>query len=626
MNLGIRLLTFILVSFSFSFGYAQSKKSEPAKATSLRMMQSKAHLEEMITERFRATIATSLDKSVFDVSVQVKLAEAPAQTKTTVLKSMSEASKPLDLTVGLVDADAIIRRYEQDLATMKEREAILVRAGQEPEFVVRTVTISVGLQPTLSKEYFDKFNEWLKNRVQAEFGSIGKSEVDFLQPAPDKKEIPKTLLDYLTTFQGLIGFAILAAALILVVLLFKFVGSKDALEERRLKAQLQQQQQMKLQQEQPREVAPLEEDKPALPEPPARDLSFELDVARELQAKIIWSSSENFQRLNEVLHGWLETGERGLFKAACLMDILISYGGKQGADRPLPFEWSMAVPPTFRKQMRQVFERMAALELPEKIRILEEVYWDLVSIKVLGANALAQPFQFVSAIPMSEMKTILAGQNPRMRTLVVLHMPEEQREDYFKLLPIEGKKEIFEQTIQMEQVLNTDIETASETLKFEVKKVGQGDARTVSLRSMAPKLLESMTVYDEIMLLKEISQKISDGAISLKQSFPSLAFIGEWPEAKAKLVMAGATTDEVLTFLRLMPELKEKILPVCAPRVQTIVQEELRKEDQTSKEAKEQHLGSLKLRLLQAVNKEGINLEEIFPSSPTTSGGLRAAS
>jgi hypothetical protein len=178
----------------------------------------------------------------------------------------------------------------------------------------------------------------------------------------------------------------------------------------------------------------------------------------------------------------------------------------------------------------------------------------------------------------------------------------------------------------MEQVLNTDIETASETLKFQVKKVGQSDSQAVSLRSMAPKLLESMSVYDEIMLLKEISQKISDGAVSLKQSFPSLAFIGEWPETKAKLVMAGATTDEVLAFLRLMPELKEKILPVCAPRVQAIVQEEFKKEDQMSKEAREQHLASLKLRLLQAVNKEGINLAEIFPSAPAATGGLRAAS
>jgi len=414
--------------------------------------------------------------------------------------------------------------------------------------------------------------------------------------------------------------------LILAVFLAKAVGLKDAQEMRKFQAQLQQNQQMKLNQEN----SPLLEDSKDQRDaqaPPERNLEFEFDMIRDLHAKIVWSSSENLQRLNDVMQGWLESGDRGLFKAACLMDVLISFGGRSEKQNRLPFEWSMTVPATFQKKMRDVFLKMTTLENPEKIKILDEVYWDLVTLKVLGERNLKQPFQYISAIPVSEMKTLLDQQNPRMRTLVVLHMPEDVRDDYMKTLPLPAKKEIFEQTIQMEKVLATDIETASEALKFEVKRGSkETDAQSVSLRSMAPKLLESMSVRDEISLLKEISRSLSDGGLSLKRNFPSLAFINEWPDAKAKMVFMSASMDEVLTLLRMMPEVREKILPLCAPRVREIVSEDLKKEDQASPEAKEKSLASLKLRLLQVINQENIHLEEIFPDGSSFAGGHRAAS
>jgi hypothetical protein len=76
-----------------------------------------------------------------------------------------------------------------------------------------------------------------------------------------------------------------------------------------------------------------------------------------------------------------------------------------------------------------------------------------------------------------------------------------------------------------------------------------------------------------------------------------------------------------------MPELKDRVLPLCPPRVQEIVGGDLSKPDQMSDETKERYLSALKLRLLQTVNRESINLEEIFPEkSPEPEGGLRVAS
>lgn len=600
-----------------------------SKDRSSSLIESKARLEDLITQRLKSTIATTLAKDAFDVSVQVEMVEIPPrkpETKSAASSRGMQVETPLDFTVGLVDAEALIRKYEDDLRDARDREFMLLQKSNreiKPEFVVKSVSVLVGLKPSLGEEYAKELEGWLKRRLTPDFGTTATATVNLLKNAPEI-ETPKTVLDTVSKVQSLLGLGFLALAALLSVLLMKFLPSKDASEYRKFGAQLQQQ--MRLQQEDRRSLKELEQEpeKPKLEEP--KGLSgHELEMIRELQGKIIWSFSENMARVGDVLQEWLESGERGLFKSACLIDVMISAKGRSGnPSLDGNVEWARIFPPDFQRRMKDTFDGMSKLAALERIQLLEEVYWDFVSIKTLGPSALNQPFQYVHDIPAREVKNLLADQQPRLRALVVLHMSDENREDYLKQIPFEGKREIVEETLQMEKVLSTDIEAASETLKFAMKQT-QEDTRTVSLKSMAPKLLGSMTAVDEIRLLKELEAKVSDGALSIKRTFPSLAFVGEWPDHLLKMVFSSALNDEVMAFLRLMPESKERVLSLCPPRVREIVESDISKDDLMSLEAKEKNLSALKVRLLRVVNREGVNLEEIFLEK-SSQGGFRAAS
>lgn len=614
-------LIFSTLFIASSLGYAQSKE----RNTSL--LEAKSRLEELIGQRLRSTIATTLDKNAFDISVSIKLVPAPPKKTLAISPEVRERTEgTLDLTVGLIDADSLIRKYEDEIKELKNREALYssrMVAEDKPEFIVKSIEVFVGLDAAFGDEYAKELEGWIQNRLTPDFGKAIKTNVSLLKTAPLPTISRQTPIDILTKFQSLLGYALLAFAVILGTLLMKFLSSKDAKEQRKLTAQLQQS--VKSADEAKQLTPVMEENKKPLLEAPTGPTAHELEAIRELHGKIIWSSSGNLDNLNGVIHGWLETGDRGLIKTACLMDVLISVSGrKESTGRGFNLEWDKVIPNEFQKKMRDTFEEMARLSAGEKISTLEEVYWDLVSVKTLGAQSLSVPFQYVSAIPAHEVRNLLAAQQPQIRAMVVLHMPEEAREDYMRRLPLEDKREIVEQTLQMEKVLSTDIETASETLKYAIKKQDV-NTKVISLKSLAPKLLESVSIVDEIMLLRDISQKLSDGGNSIKRSFPSLAYVSEWPEKSLKLIFNSASSDEVQAFLRLMPELSSQILPLCAPRVQTIAGDDLRKEDSMSIEMKERHLSSLKLRMLQVLNTQGLNLEEVFPEVEST-GGLRAAS
>lgn len=615
---------FLILAFGVSMPGAFAQKKDRSSS----LLEYKARLEELITQRLSSTIATTLQKDDFNVSVQVDLI-AVSSNKSLSKSEMNRASglgKPLDLSVGLVDAEALIRKYESDLREARERQIILAQQAAseiKPEFNVKSIQVFLGLKSSLGEDYAKELENWVKQRLTPDFGSTVSVTASLLKSAPSAPAEPTSFFDLLNKIQSLLGFFVLAFAGLVAVLLMKFISSKDASENRKLTAQLHQN--VRLQQEEKAALpVPDKEEQVKLPEPAAMS-GRDLEAIRELKGQIVLSLSENNTRLNEVLQGWFENGEKGLYKAACLMDVMVSAKRLLSEmNLGLHIDWSHAVPPNFQRRMAEIFSNMSSLGPSDRIQILEEVYWDFISLKALGPFALSQPFQFVEAMPVNEVKNLLADQQPRLRTLAVLHMNDETREDYMKRLPYESKREIFEETFQMEKILSTDIEAASETLKFAIKQK-QDDTKTVSLKSMAPKLLNALSALDEIRLLRELSSKLSDGAVSIKRTVPALAYLGEWPDHLLKRIFSTAVSDEVMAFLRVVPESKERLLPLCPPRVQEIVGGDLMKPDQTTEEMKERHLSALKLRLIQTVNREGINLEEIFPAA-ASDGGLRVAS
>jgi hypothetical protein len=590
--------SFILVVLSTA-AFAKSSQQ-----TSL--FEEKTKLETAITSQIRNILATALDKSTFEVSAQVTLTDAKSS-----MAHDEKPTKPMDLSVGLIDAESLIHRYQDEIQELSTQQ------NTGPNFWVKSVQISVGLDSSLGKPYALELEKWMTKKVAADLGVKTKVFVDLIKDKPEKKENPKSFFDYVSQLQLLIGLLVLALTALLLLALSKFIVSKDTLEKHKFTAELNQNIKSKEEEAKPvEELEPAEEEKLlALAETP----EIVLQKLASLQSKIFWAIHGTTQQLEKILKVWTDSGKKGFYKAACLIDILLAGEGKDVGK--FAIAWDKLIPENSRKDMREIFESMATLSAEERIEILEDVYWDIVSLKTLGAGTLETPFDYVGRLSMPEIYNVVLKQDPKLQALTVLHMNEDVRNDFIKGISFENKKELVASCYSMDDVLETDLQVASESLKFQFSRSSQSE-KTLSIPSMTPRILNSFTVIEEIQVLNELKEKLAGKIMSVKRSHPSLAFLMDWPTHYLKLVFARANNDEVTAFLRLYPETSTQILALCPPRVQTIVSDDLPREDRMTMESKEKNLNSLKLKMLQVINSENINLETLFAE---VGGNLRAA-
>ncbi len=628
MKLALSTIIFILCTALIApkFAFAQTLGDAD-------LIHAKTQVEDAINKRLRATVGTTLEKDTFEVSVQAELTQVSTNKPFTPVRKIASEPRALDLTAGLIDAEGLIRSYEEEIDNLKIRQEIITQTilqetNNKKEFKVKSLNIQVGLQEIYGEEYSKVFLDWLKKTTENDFSGISTNvEVNLIKSKPIEPKLPTGFFDYISQLQTLIAALLLFFTVLVSIFLIKRMSSKDATEERSLRARLQQQHN-ELQMERPAEpvIDIVEEDEQKLI--PQRSLGqFELDMLKDVHSKVVWTVNQNTKNIKDIMSVWLDAGDRGYVKAACLLDVVASQNDRLKESNKIEsiLNFNDIIPDSVKKSMRSTFDKMADSSFEDRLKILEEVYWDLLSLKALGASYLQQPFDYISKVPTKDIQAMLEGQSGQMRALAVLHLPEAKQEEYLEKATFEQKKEIIENALNMNAVLVTDIETASETLKFEVKKkVNTQD--TVSMQSLVPRLFASISVLDELLLLKDIVPKISDGGISLKKNIPSLAFIHEWPEEKARNLFTQATNDEVMSLVKVYADKKDQILNLCPSRIKTIVNDDFNLEDKMDIKTKNKHLSSLKLKLLKMVNKGEVDLDSIFTVSNNTEEAVRVAS
>ncbi len=278
----------------------------------------------------------------------------------------------------------------------------------------------------------------------------------------------------------------------------------------------------------------------------------------------------------------------------------------------------------FQTVMQPVFKKMSEMPIQVKRQLLDEIYWDLTSSRHLGSRSIFEPFGFIDSNNGSSIQNMLSQQSPEVRALTVLHMRPEVQEIYIKDLDPDSKRALIIDSFNIADVKLTDVEALSEQLKFQLKGEAAGKG-IVSIRPKALKLLENLSVLEELQFLKGIEEKLSDHGLSIKQNHPSLAFIGQWPEDKLRPLIQLVTVEEIVSFLRIFPEMKENLLPLCRPRVSAIAESELAREDKMSKEDKLKNLSSFKQRLTEIVDGGQVSLIEIFTTDGDTVTGVQSA-
>ncbi len=562
----------------------QSKNS----STSLHpeLLGAKTLLEDLLARRYSQELASQIDRQAFSLSAQLELKEMAKEANDLGLDDDS----PADLFLGNLDPESLLKKYPLlDGASSTQ--------GFLKNYRIQSVYISVGLKENLTPETKAQVEKWLHQRLNLEFANNGKGTVSFIREESAKPMIhPKTFLEWLSQYQTFAGQLVLALAILLGTLLWKALSSSDKITQSGDSTS----QPSTTQTSQP---AASSESIPVVPPP------TESDHSTKIIPEDFPGLSSEIKQLNEEIHGlslklsdseqlirtWCQSGEEGLLKIACFAEVAGKELGK------------LSIPIDLLPKVSEVFLRMPELSLKDKRNALQKAYWDILAILNLGPESLQQPFSYLGGMKINLINQVLMNQNPKMKALVSLYMPTDLRTSYLQTLNSETKKALIQSTAELTEV---SVEELNSVDTFVKGKIQPGTRKNlVSLGQGLQKIVQSMTKIEEITLL----QKMTGPAFEdYKRSIPSLAFIGSWKDEYLNLLISRASNDEILAYLRVNPELQEKILSLSSPMVVEVVSDELSRPDTTQNKDKNALLSTFTKRIEQLVKNKEIDLEQAF--------------
>jgi hypothetical protein len=568
----------------------------------------KAFLEDILVRRYSQALSTLVDRQAFSLGAQLQLVDAPKEKPKDGPKS-AENEEPDDLLLGTLDPDQLLKQY----SLPDEKAAIVSLLARKR---VKTVSVFVGLKEEIGKEVKAEVEKWLETRLNTEFGKSGKGQVNFVKTLPEKPEKPekkpetppaKQWWDWLNQFQTLVGQVFMAMIALLAIILWRFTTSKGDLKT----SNSSDSPSIKLTAEglgaNPAnaakakaaggagQVADSEE-----PESFERKIQVRQEV-HGLSAKINALAPKLNNQFESIVRSWCQAGDEGFLKLVCFAEAV----GKDLGGLNIPVDAM--------KDVGEVFGKMTSISSKEKIQALEKVYWDLVTVMNLGADSLNQPFGYLSKSNPGTISQILMDQNPKMKTLVALHLPDDVRRNFIKPLTVAQKMELLESAAQLHEVSTDELKSLDNSMK---SKMSKGDSlNLVSLDMSLEKVASALSLREEIELLGELK---SPGIMEFKRSYPSLAFLPEWPDSELKKLVVRMNSDQAILYLSLKPGMKDRIIALSPPFLSELILEELSRKREINKNDEENILTSLSEVMKELAFIKEVNLQEIFAGTNTS--------
>lgn len=605
-NRFVRLATaiFIAVQFVFPASYAASPTALAPDALS-----AKALLEDLLARRFTQNLATRLDRSMFSISAELDLQAVPRKIEQPPTVAVSGEMEPIsDLTLGMLDPEALLKNYSPPGQQHEVAKQFL------EGFKIRTVAVNVGLSETVPAEARTEIEKWVTERVNSEFGKVGKGTVTTIRVAPQKAPemaAPKTTWDMLNQFQSLAGQLALAAAIVLGVLLWGILTPRKAATQGAapVESSSTTSNTNVSSGATPAAVGMSEEEKQRLAdEKQAREEEIARLGVDSLKEKILEVLPKINLHLEAIMRSWSQSGETGWKKVAIFSEVV----GKEVGKLPIPVD---AV-----SDITRIFARMSEVQVREKHEILQKSYWDLLTVLNVGPSALEQPFGYLGGLNIGMVSQVLMEQNPKMRTVVSLFMPTELRSKFMKTMSLDAKRELLVAAAGMSEIPSAELRDFDRGLMSKFKS--DEKAEIVPLEMTLNKLVEALEPVEEVVLLAGMQ---GPAAEEFRRTTPTLAFLAEWPDDAVGTLLAQASTDEVVALCRVRPDLQERLLKVAPQLTVAMVTDELSKPDKLSAKDKGVWIESLAKRLRTLVMTKTLVLDEIFPfkenGASVTEGG-----
>lgn len=605
------LAAFAAIVFSVNCGWAAPASESKSVSLKPEALGAKAYLESLIVRRYSLELATLVHRDEFSLGAQLDLTSiAPTLPAQAAPKKPGDEPLMTDLMLGSLDPEGLLKQVLSPSDERRAEEKILEK------YRIRNVMVSVGLSEELNPAIKAEVEVWLKKRLTAEFGSAGKGAVAFIKKTPSKKiedKLPTNIWEWITHYQTLSGQIIMAISILVGIMLWQMMSmfksgetiagggmgigaSEDSSDFASLSAAA-----AEIQADNEKEQAKQEQ----LAEKESLKAINDLESIKNQLRQMAPRLTGYFE---DVIRTWCNMGDAGRLRLACFAEV----AGQETGKLPIPVD---ALP-----DVQKVFLRMPEISAAEKRDALEKAYWDLLSTMNLGSDSLNQPFSYLDGISVNMVKRILVDQNPKLKALVSLYMPDELRAGYLQTLTPQAKRELLEQTASLSEVTPEEIETLDRTLMSRVHGTGR-TAELLPVEMSLKKIASTLTPSEEVTMLSDMW---GDAVEDYKRTVPSLAFLREWPEDKLRMLMMGLTPDELISYLRIRPDMKERLLSVASMMVSEIAGDELTKPDKTPLAEHEKNIQFFTTRLRSLVEQNDINLQEIFGGpveAPKTEGG-----
>ncbi len=554
-------------------------------------LSAKALLENIVVRRYTQDLSTRLTPDLFSVGAEmgiqlIEFGEVRAQ-------------EPIsDLMLGVLDPEQLT----EEIAGQQGAADLL--GTFLSQYRIESVTLSVGLQPSVSKTKREEITSWLEERVPKEFGAKSKAMVNYIEKTTPAQDPTKTPLDYLHDYQDLVGQLVLALALIIGALFLGFLARpKKAQTEPTEKKATNGENNIKHAQ--------------ALAEEKAKQRSLAIEKKQRDEDKIRQDIVELVSQIQEVLpkasdhfeglvRKWCQLGESGRFRLVCFSEAVSKDLGK------------LPIPVDAMKEIKRMFEQMPQVKPKEKRDTLEKVYWDLLTVINLGIEGLTEPFSYLGQANVETVQSVLMEKNSKMRTLVALYMPERLRQEFVSSLDDEKKTELLMNAADLQEVSAKDFKSLDDQLGFQIQKMESGGEDTVRLEMTLHKIVSGFSLREQIHNLKKVpAEKLK----VYKQTTPNLAFLDEWPEKELRKLLSEANSDEIAMYLRVLPEAGGKLLNLCPPLTAQLVKDELKRDSDLSDNEMNRLLENLLDKMVNLHELREINLQKMFANidSPSAS-------
>lgn len=594
----IALLFLFVILFSFKSFSAPDNSTADA-------LSAKGFLEEIMVKRYTQSLGTFVNHDSFTVGAQIEIVDAPK--KEPPKTNEPQVDTPFDLLVGTLDSEKLIKQY----ALEAEKPALVSYLSTKK---IKAVVISVGLKEELGEPVKVEVDKWLKDRVRKEFGNVGKTEVNFVKQISagkkDEKEThpKKEWWDWLEQFQNLAGVVFLALSLLIGILMWRMTTSKA--NANLSNTNNSEGQQIKLVTEGKGlggggggsghgagadGFGDGAEGGEASAKNAAEQEKKNIAEAFTLTQKINAIASKVTGEVESLIRNWNNEGDEGRFKIVCFAEAV----GKEVGRLPIP--------PDAVVDLAKVFSKMSEVSIKQKKEALEKIYWDLVTVLNLGSEVLVQPFSYLATTDASMLSQILMDQNPKLKTLVSHYLPDDIRKKFINPLNPTQKIELLNSAAKLKDISRTELRSIDKEVKGQLG--GEVSADSVPLDMTFEKIVGTLSVLEEMELLPQVQ---GEEIIRFKRTSPSVAFFHEWPEEKLSFALGKLRPDQIVTYLRFKPDLKDKFLKLCPPMTAEVVTDDLNQTDRSTPTEKEKSLKDMSSALKEFVSRKEINLEDIF--------------